>query len=71
MKLVETNTGACHLLTVPAGSEASPTIKVFEITTGTYQRTTFSCGDQPGIGSIIIDGSLRLTFSACTPPPSN
>jgi hypothetical protein len=64
MKLVGQRTGACYLLTIPAGTAAEPVKAAFPLLADVYERATFSCG-QVTSGALIVDGNINLTFKPC------
>lgn len=58
-------TEAFYYLTIPAGSQDEPTVKVFTVMADLYSRTTWACNGVQSRGSLAMTGNIRLTFTPC------
>ena len=68
IQLIRCGGEAQYYLTVPAGTTASPSIKIFQILPGTYQRTMISCNGLESRSLLQITSNLRLTLTTCESP---
>ncbi len=62
-------TEAFYYLTIPAGTQDVPTVKIFTILVDYYTRTTWQCNGLQSSGNLFVDGNLRLTFIPCGAKP--
>lgn len=58
-------TEAFYYLTIPAGSQDEPTVKVFTVMSDLYSRTTWQCEGVQSSGSLAMTGNIRLVFTPC------
>jgi hypothetical protein len=58
-------TEAYYYLTVPAGDQDAPMVKVFTVMEDVYARETWQCNGVKSSGTLVVDGNLRLTFTPC------
>lgn len=58
-------TEAFYYLTIPAGSQDEPVVKVFTVMSDLYSRTTWQCDGVQSSGSLAMTGNIRLTFTPC------
>jgi hypothetical protein len=58
-------TEAFYYLTIPAGSQDEPSVKVFTVMADLYSRETWQCNGVRSAGSLAMTGNIRLTFTPC------
>jgi hypothetical protein len=61
---------AFYFLTVPAGSSEAPTTTVFTVLEGTYTNMKVQCNGIENVSLLVINGNVRLTFTACGSMPT-
>src|SRR5512139_411863 len=66
MKLTGSSvTDAFYYLTIPTGSQDTPTVKIFTVMQDLDDRETWACAGFRSTGQLFGTGNLRLTFSTC------
>ena len=58
-------TEAFYYLTIPAGDQDEPSVKVFTVMADLYDRTTWQCDGVQSSGKLAVTGNIRLTFTPC------